>query len=104
MHRRLWLLAGAAIALLVAGATASASTSVAKAPKLAAAPFAQSWANVPRTPAGRKAKDVTGFNTGQTDQNAYWAALTGNTAVVRGNYIIDDKGNYHLDLASKVTA
>ena len=73
MHRRLWLLAGAALALLVVGATASASTSVATAPKLAAAPFAQSWANVPRTPAGRKAKsvlvfgmeqDVTGFNTG----------------------------------------
>jgi len=113
MHRRLWLLAGAALALLVVGATASASTSVATAPKLAAAPFAHSWANVPRTPAGRKAKsvlvfgmeqDVTGFNTGQTDQNAYWAALTGNTPVVRGIYIIDDKGQYHLDLASKVTA
>jgi peptide/nickel transport system substrate-binding protein len=104
---------GAAVALLVAGATASASTSVAKAPKLAAAPFAQSWANVPRTPAGRKAKsvlvfgmeqDVSGFNTGQTDQNAYWAALTGNTPVIRGIYIIDDNGNYHLDLASKVVA
>src|SRR5690348_9064132 len=113
MHRRLWLLAGAAMAVLAVGATASASTSVAKSTKLAAAPFAQSWANVPRTPAGRKAKsvlvfgmeqDVTGFNTTQTDQNAYWAALTGNTPVIRGNYIIDDKGNYHLDLASKVTA
>jgi peptide/nickel transport system substrate-binding protein len=113
MHRRLWLLAGAALALLVVGATASASTRVATAPKLAAAPFAQSWANVPRTPAARKAKsvlvfgmeqDVTGFNTGQTDQNAYWAALTGNTPIIRGIYIIDDKGQYHLDLASKVTA
>jgi peptide/nickel transport system substrate-binding protein len=30
--------------------------------------------------------------------------LTGNTPVLRGNYIIDDKGNYHLDLASKVVA
>jgi ABC-type transport system substrate-binding protein len=113
MHRRLWLLAGAALALLVVGATASASTRVATAPKLAAAPFAQSWANVPRTPAARKAKsvlvfgmeqDVTGFQTTNADQNAYWAALTGNTPVVRGNYIIDNNGNYHLDVASKVTA
>ncbi len=29
---------------------------------------------------------------------------TGNTPTLRGNYIIDNNGNYHLDLASKVTA
>jgi peptide/nickel transport system substrate-binding protein len=113
MHRRLWLLAGAAAVLLVAGASASASTRVAGSAKLAAAPFAQAWANVPRTPAARKAKsvlvfgmeqDVIGFNTTQADQNAYWAALTGNTPTLRGNYIIDNNGNYHLDLASKVVA
>jgi peptide/nickel transport system substrate-binding protein len=113
MHRRLWLTAGVAVALLTVGATASATTRVATANKLAAAPFAQAWANVPRTPAARKAKsvlvfgmeqDVTGFNTGEESQNAYWAALTGNTPILRGNYIIDDKGNYHLDLATKVTA
>ena len=113
MHRRLWLVAGVAVALLTVGATASASTHVASAQKLAAAPFAQAWANVPRTPAARKAKsvlvfgmeqDITGFNTGEESQNAYWAALTGNTPTLRGNYIIDDKGNYHLDLATKVTA
>jgi peptide/nickel transport system substrate-binding protein len=113
MHRRLWLVAGVAVALLTVGATASATTRTASAPKLAAAPFAQAWANVPRTPAARKAKstlvfgmeqDVTGFNTGEESQNAYWAALTGNTPILRGNYIIDNNGNYHLDLASKVTA
>jgi peptide/nickel transport system substrate-binding protein len=113
MHRRLWLVAGVAVALLTVGATASATTRTASAPKLAAAPFAQAWANVPRTPAARKAKDtlvfgmeqdVTGFNTGEESQNAYWAALTGNTPTLRGNYIIDNNGNYHLDLASKVTA
>ncbi|HUZ81332.1 MAG TPA: peptide ABC transporter substrate-binding protein [Gaiellaceae bacterium] len=102
-----------AVALLTVGATASASTHVASAQKLAAAPFAQAWANVPRTPAARKAKsvlvfgmeqDITGFNTGEESQNAYWAALTGNTPTLRGDYIIDDKGNYHLDLATKVTA
>jgi peptide/nickel transport system substrate-binding protein len=113
MHRRLGLVAGVVLALLAAAASASATSHVASAPKLAAAPFAQSWADVPRTPAARKAKsvlvfgmeqDVTGFNTGQTDQNAYWAALTGNTPIVRGNYIIDNQGNYHLDLAKSVTA
>src|SRR3954447_39527 len=113
MHRRLWLVAGVAVALLAVGATASATTTKTSSGKLAAAPFAQAWANVPKTSEGRKAKsvlvfgmeqDVTGFNTGEESQNAYWAALTGNTPILRGNYIIDNNGNYHLDLASKVTA
>ena len=113
MHRRLWLVAGVAVALLTVGATASATTRTASQAKLAAAPFAQAWANVPKTSEARKAKsvlvfgmeqDVTGFNTGEESQNAYWAALTGNTPILRGNYIIDNNGNYHLDLASKVTA
>jgi peptide/nickel transport system substrate-binding protein len=80
---------------------------------LAAAPFAKSWASVPRTPAARAAKktmvfgmeqDVTGFNLAEADETAYWAALTGETPVIRGNYIIDNKGKYHLDMASKVVA
>src|SRR4051812_21059810 len=113
MHRRLWLVAGVAVALLTVGATASATTKSSSSNKLAAAPFAQSWANVPKTSAARKAKDtlvfgmeqdVTGFNTGEESQNAYWAALTGNTPILRGNYIIDNNGNYHLDLATKVVA
>jgi peptide/nickel transport system substrate-binding protein len=116
MQRRLWLLAGVGAAVLMIAASATATTKVAGSAKgttLAAAPFAEAWANVPRTPAARKAKstlvfgmeqDVTGFNTGEESQNAYWAALTGNTPILRGNYIIDNKGNYHLDLASKVVA
>ncbi|HZR94286.1 MAG TPA: peptide ABC transporter substrate-binding protein [Gaiellaceae bacterium] len=113
MQRRLWLVTGVALALLAVAATASATTKVATSHKLAAAPFAESWANVPKTAEARKAKDVlvfgmeqdvTGFQTGEESQNAYWAALTGNTPILRGNYIIDNNGNYHLDLASKVTA
>ena len=122
MHRRLWLFAGAAFAglLLVAAAGAmttvahdSAASQAAPGATLKAAPFAQAWAHVPRTQAARKAKtvlifgmeqDVAGFNTLNADENAYWAALTGNTPVLRGNYIIDDKGVYHLDLATAVTA
>jgi len=116
MYRRLWLLVGAAAALLMVAATATATTRVAgsaSSASLHAAPFAQAWANVPRSPAARKAKsvlvfgmeqDAAGFNTLEADENAYWAALTGNTPIIRGNYIIDNQGNYHLDLASSVTA
>ena len=116
MYRRLWLLVGAAAAVLMVAATATATTRVAgsaSSASLHAAPFAQAWANVPRSPAARKAKsvlvfgmeqDAAGFNTLEADENAYWAALTGNTPIIRGNYIIDNLGNYHLDLASSVTA
>ena len=77
MQRRLWLLAGVGAAVLLVAASATATTKVAGSAKgstLAAAPFAQSWANVPRTPAARKAKsvlvfgaeqDITGFNVAQ---------------------------------------
>jgi peptide/nickel transport system substrate-binding protein len=114
MHRRLWLLVGAVAAILALAASASATTKVSRATgarTLAAAPFAQAWAHVPRTPAARAAKktlvfgmeqDVTGFNLAQADQTAYWAAITGETPVIRGNYMVDNKGNYHLDLASSV--
>src|SRR5690348_18407512 len=76
MHRRLWLLAGAAAATILLVATSATATtkvaSSAKGAESAAAPFAQSWAQVPRTAAGRKAKsilvfgeeqDINGFNT-----------------------------------------
>src|SRR5947207_10913604 len=116
MHKRLWLLAGAAAAVLSIAASASATTKLvggSSAHALAAAPFAQAWAHVPRTTAGRKAKtiavvgmeqDITGFNLAQADQTAYWAAVTGETPVIRGAYTVDEKGNYHLDLASSVKA
>jgi peptide/nickel transport system substrate-binding protein len=123
MHRRLWLFAGAAIAGLMLVAAAGAMTTVARdsaagqaapgATRLAAAPFAQAWAKVPKTAAARKAKsvlifgmeqDIAGFNTLQADENAYWAALTGNTPTLRGSYVIDNKGIYHLDLATSVKA
>jgi len=77
MHRRLWLLVGAAAAVLLLAASATAKTKVAGTAAVAdgtpaAAPFAQAWAQVPRTTAGRKAanvvvfgaeQDIDGFNT-----------------------------------------
>jgi peptide/nickel transport system substrate-binding protein len=114
MDKRFWLLACAAAAaaalVATAGATAFQSSSASRSANvLRAAPF--DWAAVPKTVAERKAKsilvfgmeqDITGFNLAQADQTAYWAALTGETPVVRGAYIIDNQGNYHLDQASAV--
>jgi peptide/nickel transport system substrate-binding protein len=116
MQRRLWLLVGAIVAVMVLAISATATTKVAGSKHgaaLAAAPFSQAWANVPRTTAGRKAKEVlvfggeqdpAGFNQLQATQSSFWAVVEGNTAVIRGAYLIDDKGQYHLDLASSVTA
>src|SRR5689334_25216906 len=106
MQRRLWLLVGVATAVMVLAVSATATTKVAgssSASVLKAAPFAQAWANVPRTEAGRKAKDIlvfggeqdpAGFNTNQATQNSFWAQVEGPTVAIRGMYVIDDKGNY----------
>ena len=64
MQRRLWLLVGAAVAVMILALSASAMTKVSgssRASALAAAPFAQAWANVPKTTAGRKAKSILVF-------------------------------------------
>lgn len=116
MHRRVWFFAAAVAAVLGLAGSATAMTaasSSSSAGSLHAAPFAKAWANVPRTPAARAAKKtmvfgleqaVTGFNLGDADENAYYAAIVAGTPILRGNYLIDQKGNYHLDMASKVVA
>ena len=114
MHRRLWLLAGAAAVLLVAGATASAST---KSRRLGQARRCAFRPVVGERPAGRPpparrracscsvwSRTSSASTPARPTRTPYWAALTGNTPTLRGNYIIDNQGNYHLDLASKVTA
>lgn len=112
MHRRLWLFAGAAAAVMLLAASATATTKVASGVRAsgatpAAAPFAQAWANVPRTTAARKAKtvvvfgmeqDIDGFNTALTCCNAFWAGVTGNVPVVRGAYNITNKLQHIKDL------
>jgi ABC-type transport system substrate-binding protein len=119
MHKRLWLFAGAAAVLLLVVASATATTKVASSAHVssatpAAAPFAQSWAHVPRTTAARKAKnvvvfgmeqDIDGFNTALTCCNAFWAGVTGNVPVTRGAYITNNKLQHVLDtvVAGKAT-
>jgi peptide/nickel transport system substrate-binding protein len=114
MHRRVWFLAAVAVAVLgLVGSAAAmtAASSSSSAPSLHAAPFAKAWASIPRTPAARAAEKtmvfgleqtVTGFNILDADENAYYAAIVAGYPIVRGLYIIDQKGNYHTDLASKV--
>ena len=114
MHRRVWFLAAAVVAVLGLAGSAAAVTagkSSSSASSLHAAPFAKAWANIPRTPAARAAKKtmvfgleqtVTGFNLGNADQNAFYAAIVAGTPVIRGTYIINNKGKYLLDMASKV--
>ena len=118
MHRRVWFFAGAAAAVLAltgsaAAMTAASSSSTATARSPYAVPFAKAAASIPRTPAAREAKKsmvfgleqgVTGFNTGDADENAFYAAIVAGEPILRGNYVIDNKGNYHLDMASKVVA
>jgi len=114
MHRRLWLLVSLGAIAIAMTASGSAGAKVAT-PSVspAAAPFALAWAHVPRTPAARKAssvlvfgmeQDVDGFNLAEADETEYWAALVGETPVIRGDYIVDQNGNYQLDLAKSVTA
>jgi peptide/nickel transport system substrate-binding protein len=111
MHKRLWLFAGAAAAVMLLAATATATTKVAASRQAAdatpaAAPFAQSWANVPRTAAARKAKtvvvfgqeqDIDGFNTNLTCCNQFWAGVQ-TVPVIRGTYMINSKLQHVKDL------
>jgi peptide/nickel transport system substrate-binding protein len=107
--RKLGLTIGAAVAVLALAASAGGARTAAQ----SAAPFAEAWAHVPRTPAGRQAKDVlvfgmeqdiTGFNTSLTCCGAYWAAVTGNVPVIRGAYNIDNHLRHYADLVSAAQA
>jgi peptide/nickel transport system substrate-binding protein len=114
MHRRVWFLVAAVAAVLglagsAAAMTAAGSSSSSRA--LAATPFSKALANVPRTPQARAAskvvkfameQDAGGWNLANQDFTGAWAAYFGETPIIRGNYIIDQKGNYHLDMAKKV--
>jgi ABC-type transport system substrate-binding protein len=115
MRNRLWLLAGAALAMLLVAATATATTKVsssAGSASVAAAPFAQSWAQVPRTTQARKAKDIVvfgqeqdivGFNTNLTCCNQFWAGVQ-TVPVIRGAFITNDKLQNVKDLVTDAKA
>src|SRR5690242_1954595 len=117
MHRRLWLLAGAAAAtVLLVATSATANTKVAgsaKGAESAAAPFAQSWAQVPRTAAGRKAKnvlvfgieqDINGFNTTLSCCNQLVGTFLGAGETQHGAFNQDNKGRWFKDLITSASA
>jgi peptide/nickel transport system substrate-binding protein len=118
MHRRLWLLAGAAAAVLLLAASATAKTKVADTSAMAggtpaAAPFAQAWASVPRTTAGREAanvvvvaseQDVNGFNTSLACCNQLVGGFMGAIEALHGAFLQNSKGTWIPDLVSSATA
>jgi len=105
------------LAVLLVAASATATTKVAGSARAAdatpaAAPFAQSWANVPRTLAARKAKDIlvfgqeqdiVGFNVNLTCCSQFWANVQ-TVPVIRGAYNINNKLQYVKDLVSSASA
>jgi ABC-type oligopeptide transport system substrate-binding subunit len=112
MHRRLALVVLPALCALV-GSAAATATHQRTTSSLSAAPFAQSWAQVPQTQSARRAKDVLvfgmeqdidGFNTILTCCNSYWAAVTGNVPELRGAYNITNNLKHVLDLVSSAKA
>jgi peptide/nickel transport system substrate-binding protein len=116
MHRKLWLLAGAAVTVLLVAASATATTKVARSAQgaeSAAAPFSQAWAQVPQTTAGRKAKnilvfgieqDINGFNTNLSCCNQLVGGFLGNLEAIHGAFNQDNKGLWFKDLVSSASA
>jgi peptide/nickel transport system substrate-binding protein len=115
MPRRIIIAAGVATALLAVVSSAAAvgqRSHAATGATAAAAPFSQAWANVPRTTAARKAKnvlvfgaeqDIVGFNAALTCCNQFWAAVQAGP-VLRGAYNVDNKLRHILDLVSSAKA
>ena len=116
MHRRLWLLAGVAAAVLLLTASATATTEVAgsaKGAESSAAPFAQAWANVPRTTAGRKARsvlvfgveqDINGFNTNLACCNQLVGGFMGAVEALHGAFNQNNKGVWFKDIVTQAMA
>src|SRR5581483_7354115 len=104
MHRRVWLLAGAAAAVLFLAASATAkptAVSAAAGGTPVAAPFAQAWANVPRTTAGREAsgnvvvaidEDVNCWNQVLNACNELVGGYMGYNETTMGPFIQNQKG------------
>jgi peptide/nickel transport system substrate-binding protein len=100
MHRRVWFLVAAAVGVFAIAGSATAMT----AGKSSSASARSLHSAAKKTMVFGLEQTVTGFNLGDADENAYYAAIVAGTPILRGNYLIDQNGNYHLDMASKVVA
>ena len=115
MPKRISLIAGAGLAMLVIAGSATAvghRSSTSAGATASAAPFAQSWAQVPRTSAARQAKDIlvfgqeqdiVGFNAALTCCSQFWSAVQA-VPVIRGTYNVDNKLRHIIDLVSSAKA
>src|ERR1700688_3255691 len=103
MPWRIWPIAGAIAAVLLLAASATAKTTAARMSlgTPAAAPFAQAWAKVPTTAAGRRAsnvvvfgaeQDIDGFNTQLSCCNEVWASWMGGEETTYGPFIQNNTG------------
>jgi ABC-type transport system substrate-binding protein len=106
MHRKFWFLVAAAVAVFALTGTAAATgassqTAFQKAMAKYATPQARQAGSVLNF--GME-QDVQGFFGLDVDETQFWAAVTGVVPEIRGNYVVDNKGLYHLDMASQVTA
>ena len=100
--------------LLAASATATTKVAgSARGAESAAAPFAQSWAKVPQTTAGRKAKsvlvfgveqDINGFNTVLACCNQLIGGFMGAAEAQHGAFNQNEKGVWFKDLVSSASA
>jgi len=95
MRKRLWLLAGVVLligAVTVTGATAKSAKISASAAKTTLVFGAE--------------QDVNGFNTNLECCNQFWGVVIGNSGVLRGAYMIDNKLHYIPDLitSAKLTS
>jgi len=108
MHRKIWFLVAAAVAVFALTGTAAAmggtSSNVVSAKAFHMATTTPQQRAVSHTLNFGMEQDVSGFDSLNANQDQYWAVVTGETPVIRGNYIVDNKGNYHLDMATSVKA
>ena len=95
-----------------AAAPELASTARASESSPAAAPFAHSWARVPRTPHARRAKrivvfgqeqDIAGFNTSLACCSQFWSGVV-SVPVIRGAFITNSRLQSVKDLVTRAKA
>jgi len=105
MHKKVWFLVAAAVAVVALTGSAVASSHQSQ--------FQKAWSSVKWTPEARAAsgqvnfgmeQGCPGYNSLDSAENAFWCVVAAEAQVLRGNYIIDNNAKYHLDMASSVTS
>jgi len=110
MHRRIWFLVAAAVAVFaltgsVATANSGSATRNAQAfAKLVAANRTPAQRALTHTVSFGMEQDAGGFNLANENLTGAWAAYFGETPVIRGDFINNQNGGYVQDMSSGVKA